>query len=93
MPIQPRLLTQITRRRETSRVGDTVEIAGHIYRIVAMDAWTPKSDPANEIDAERGDMVVQYEVEYVAPAGPPAVAPKRATKVAAPKRAPKATST
>jgi hypothetical protein len=67
---QPKLLTQITRKRETSRIGDTVEIAGHIYRIVAMDAYTPRTDPATDIDAERGDVVVTYELEYVKPAAP-----------------------
>ena len=65
---EPGLFTQIKRSRETLRVGDTVEIAGHVYRVMAVDATTPRFAEEHDIDPERGDVILNYELEYVRPA-------------------------
>jgi hypothetical protein len=79
---EPRLYTQVKRSRETLRVGDTVEIAEHVYRVVAVDATTPiKADQAADVDPERGDVILNYELEYVRPAAGGAV-PRPAAKPA-----------
>lgn len=69
---EPRSYTNITRRGETSGVGDILEIDGHLYRVVALDASTPVTDASMDLNAERGDMIVSYELDYVGPALAPA---------------------
>ena len=79
---EPRLYIQITRRRETSGIGDSVEIDGHVYRVVAMEASTPVTDASMDLDADRGDIIVSYQIEYVRPA------PKRRLRTPAARPAP-----
>jgi hypothetical protein len=79
---EPRRNIEIKRRRDTSSVGDLVEIEGYLYRILSADATTPRPDAAQDLDPERGDMIIDYQLEYVRPAPGSPPPPRPAAKPA-----------